>query len=150
MNSKILTVVSSLWTTSPWAACRINSPKAGSNCGTTVDNVPLGRGWQRNAQLPCSRSRRLKGSRSVFQQSDHAARGRVVFVHPRCLPALRRENLPAKVASQLYVLSDPFGPHPQLRDVLADSVVSSGRMSGARLRAVQTSSGTSPMMGWAI
>ena len=33
----------------------------------------------------------------------------------------------------LYVLSDPFGPHPQVRDVLADSVVSSGRLSGTRL-----------------
>ena len=33
----------------------------------------------------------------------------------------------------LYVLSDPFGSHPQLRDVLADSVVGSGRLTGQRL-----------------
>ncbi len=33
----------------------------------------------------------------------------------------------------LYVLSDPFGSSPQLRDVLADSVVGSGRLTGQRL-----------------
>ncbi len=33
----------------------------------------------------------------------------------------------------LYVLSDPFGSHPQLRDVLADSVVGSGRLTGQQL-----------------
>ena len=33
----------------------------------------------------------------------------------------------------LYVLSDPFGSNPQLRDVLADSVVGSGRLTGQRL-----------------
>ena len=33
----------------------------------------------------------------------------------------------------LFVLSDAFGSHPQLRDVLADSVVGSGRLTGQRL-----------------
>ena len=33
----------------------------------------------------------------------------------------------------LYVLSDPFESHPQLRDVLADSVVRSGRLTGQKL-----------------
>ena len=33
----------------------------------------------------------------------------------------------------LYVLADPFGPAPQVRDVLANSVVGSGRLKGRKL-----------------
>ncbi|NQV32414.1 MAG: hypothetical protein HQ515_06950, partial [Phycisphaeraceae bacterium] len=33
----------------------------------------------------------------------------------------------------LYVLSDPFGRHPVVRDVLADSVVKGGRLKGQKL-----------------
>ena len=33
----------------------------------------------------------------------------------------------------LYVLRDPFGPDPQVRDVLADSVVAEGRLKGQKL-----------------
>jgi hypothetical protein len=33
----------------------------------------------------------------------------------------------------LYVLSDPFGPGPQVRDVLASSVVQNGRLKGQKL-----------------
>ena len=33
----------------------------------------------------------------------------------------------------IYVLSDPFGDNPQMRDVLADSVVQRGRLKGQRL-----------------
>ncbi|MCP4610724.1 MAG: hypothetical protein GY845_18610 [Planctomycetes bacterium] len=33
----------------------------------------------------------------------------------------------------IYVLSDPFGDNPQVRDVLADSVVQRGRLTGQRL-----------------
>ena len=33
----------------------------------------------------------------------------------------------------LYVLSDPFGSNPQVRDVLANSVVQSGRLKGQKL-----------------
>jgi formylglycine-generating enzyme required for sulfatase activity len=34
----------------------------------------------------------------------------------------------------LYVLADPFGPAPRLRDVLADAVVANGRLRGCRLQ----------------
>lgn len=33
----------------------------------------------------------------------------------------------------IYVLSDPFGPNPQVRDVLADAVVERGRLKGQKL-----------------
>jgi hypothetical protein len=33
----------------------------------------------------------------------------------------------------LFVLSDPFGPNPQVRDVLADSTVERGRLKGQKL-----------------
>jgi hypothetical protein len=33
----------------------------------------------------------------------------------------------------LYVLSDPFGPNPQVRDVLAGAVVANGRLKGQKL-----------------
>ncbi|MHC4243662.1 MAG: hypothetical protein ACYSU4_14745, partial [Planctomycetota bacterium] len=34
----------------------------------------------------------------------------------------------------IYVLSDPFGDNPQVRDVLANSVVQRGRLKGQRLK----------------
>ncbi|MFH1269097.1 MAG: discoidin domain-containing protein, partial [Planctomycetota bacterium] len=39
----------------------------------------------------------------------------------------------AKPGGGLYVLSDPFGPEPQVRNVLADSVVERGRLTGGKL-----------------
>ena len=42
-------------------------------------------------------------------------------------------GMAARPGGGLYVLGDPFGPKPQLRDVLADSVVQSGRLKGQRL-----------------
>ena len=39
----------------------------------------------------------------------------------------------AKPGGGLYVLRDPFGPEPQVRDVLADSVVERGRLAGQKL-----------------
>jgi len=39
----------------------------------------------------------------------------------------------AKPGGGVYVLSDPFGPEPQVRDVLADSVVERGRLEGQKL-----------------
>ena len=39
----------------------------------------------------------------------------------------------AKPGGGLYVLSDPFGPEPKVRDVLADSVVRNGRLEGQKL-----------------
>jgi hypothetical protein len=39
----------------------------------------------------------------------------------------------AKPGGGLYVLSDPFGPEPKVRDVLADSAVERGRLQGQKL-----------------
>lgn len=39
----------------------------------------------------------------------------------------------ARPGGGLFVLSDPFGPAPKLRDVLADSVVTRGRLKGEKL-----------------
>ena len=39
----------------------------------------------------------------------------------------------AKPGGGLYVLSAPFGPEPQVRDVLADAVVGRGRLKGQKL-----------------
>ena len=39
----------------------------------------------------------------------------------------------AKPGGSLYVLSNPFGDDPQVRDVLADSVVQRGRLKGQKL-----------------
>ena len=33
----------------------------------------------------------------------------------------------------LFVLADPFGPNPRVRDVLADAVVERGRLEGQKL-----------------
>jgi len=39
----------------------------------------------------------------------------------------------ARPGGGLYVLSDPFGPKPKVTDLLADSVVQSGRLKGQKL-----------------
>jgi hypothetical protein len=42
-------------------------------------------------------------------------------------------GIAARPGGGLYVLSDPFGPSPRLRDVLAGSVVLNGRLQGQKL-----------------
>ncbi len=42
-------------------------------------------------------------------------------------------GMAARPGGGLYVLSDPFGPQPQIRDVLAESAVQQGRLKGRRL-----------------
>jgi hypothetical protein len=42
-------------------------------------------------------------------------------------------GMAARPGGGLYVLSNPFGPEPQVRDVLADSVVRNGRLKGQKL-----------------
>lgn len=42
-------------------------------------------------------------------------------------------GIAARPGGGLYVLSDPFGPAPAVRDVLAQSVVEDGRLKGRRL-----------------
>jgi hypothetical protein len=41
----------------------------------------------------------------------------------------------AKPGGGLYLLTDPFGPQPRLRNLLADALVESGRLAGQRLDA---------------
>ncbi len=42
-------------------------------------------------------------------------------------------GMTARPGGGLYVLADPFGPEPKVRDVLADSVVQRGRLQGQKL-----------------
>jgi hypothetical protein len=42
-------------------------------------------------------------------------------------------GIAARPGGGLYVLSDPFGPSPRLRDVLADRILPSGRLKGQKL-----------------
>lgn len=42
-------------------------------------------------------------------------------------------GMAARPGGGLYVLSDPFGANPTLRDVLADSIVANGRLKGQKL-----------------
>ncbi len=42
-------------------------------------------------------------------------------------------GMTAQPGGGLYVLTNPFGPNPTLRDVLAGSVVTNGRLKGAKL-----------------
>jgi hypothetical protein len=42
-------------------------------------------------------------------------------------------GMTARPGGGLYVLSDPFGPEPKLRDVLANSLVKNGRLKGQKL-----------------
>ncbi len=42
-------------------------------------------------------------------------------------------GMAAKPGGGLYVLNDPFGDDPQVRDLLADQIVQNGRLKGSRL-----------------
>lgn len=42
-------------------------------------------------------------------------------------------GITARPGGGLYVLEDPFGPNPQVRDVMADAVVQRGRLKGQKL-----------------
>ena len=64
-----------------------------------------------------------------FQELLFAKRHRAIYPHM----CDQYYGIAAMPGGGLYVLSDPFGAHPQLRDVLADSVVRSGRLTGQKL-----------------
>ena len=64
-----------------------------------------------------------------FQELLFAKRHRAIYPHM----CDQYYGIAAMPGGGLYVLSDPFGSQPQLRDVLADSVVRSGRLTGQKL-----------------
>jgi len=64
-----------------------------------------------------------------FQELLFAKHHRAIYPHM----CDQYYGITAMPGGGLYVLSDPFGARPQLRDVLADSVVCSGRLTGQKL-----------------
>ncbi|MFH1268661.1 MAG: hypothetical protein ABIK89_23290, partial [Planctomycetota bacterium] len=64
-----------------------------------------------------------------FQELLFVKRHRAIYPHM----CDQYYGIAAMPGGGLYVLSDPFGAHPRLRDVLADSVVCSGRLTGQKL-----------------
>jgi len=75
--------------------------------GGSLDNIPLGRGRQGNAQVPLQPLQPVEGQpRPVFQQGDHARRRRIVLLVPDSLGRGRGEHLAAEVATQLLQFVD--------------------------------------------
>ncbi len=135
ISSRILTVVSSLCSTSPWAACRINSAKAGATLAATARTmshwVEAGRGISR---CPCRPSRRLNGNPLPY------------FKSPIMLPAVasyfrlpvssgRRggKHLAAQVATQFLQLINrrrqrrlPGDSHHHTRSLFVDDAFTAG------------------------
>lgn len=64
-----------------------------------------------------------------FDQLLFVKRHRAIFDHM----CDQFYGITARPGGGLYVLQNPFGPNPQLRDVLSKSVVESGRLKGQRL-----------------
>ena len=65
----------------------------------------------------------------------HANPGGAIHIRPPEQVAQNEEALGDHRGSGLFVLENPFGPNPQVIDVLADSVVERGRLQGERLDA---------------
>ena len=91
--------MSSLCTTSPCAACRINSSKAGSIrsalAWTMSHWVEAGKGMPRFSCSPFQAMERHPAA--VLQQSNHAARRRVVLLLANSVGRLSREDLPQRL-----------------------------------------------------
>jgi hypothetical protein len=64
-----------------------------------------------------------------FSELLFAKRHRAIYPHM----CDQYYGMAARPGGGLYVLSDPFGPQPRLRDVLADSTVRNGRLKGQKL-----------------
>ncbi len=70
--------------------------------GTVLDNLPLRRGWQGDAQTPLQPFQAIeRKSAPILQQRDHARRFGVILVRSHTRRRLGREDLTAQVASQL-------------------------------------------------
>ena len=141
ISSRILTVVSSLCSTSPCAACRINSSNAGVEVRRDgLHDVPLGRGRQRNLQVPLQAFEAVeRQSAAVFQQPDHAAGRGVVLLLASLVRRGCREHLAAQMATQFLQLVNrrrqrrlPGDPHQHARGLLVDGALTAGGTRVAR------------------
>ena len=81
--------------------------------------------------LACQLRREIAFSNSLlnFNQILFIKRHRSIFEHM----CDQFYGITARPGGGLYVLRDPFGPNPTVRDVLANSIVESGRLKGQRL-----------------
>ena len=145
ISSRILTVVSSLCSTSPCAACRISSSKAGARSAATACTmshwVEAGSGIPRS---PCRPSRRLNGNPlPYFNRAIMLPAVASYFVLARLGGRCRGEDLAAQMAAQLLQLVDrrrqrrlPGDPHQHARGLLVDGALAAGgtRVAGSQRR----------------
>ena len=64
-----------------------------------------------------------------FKELLFAKRHRAIYTHM----CDQYYGIAARPGGGLYVLSDPWGPNPRLRDVLAEATVGNGRLKGQKL-----------------
>ena len=89
--ARILTVVSSLYNTSPWAAWRTSSSSNRFGAlGLGLDDVPLGRGRQGNAQALLQRFIAIQGHPRPISQQRRSCCRRSRHTSPRPHPAASR------------------------------------------------------------
>ena len=100
-----------------------------------LHDVPLGRGRQRNLQMPLQAFEAVeRQAAAVFQEPDHAAGRGVVLARARLGRRGRGEDLAAQVATQLLQLVDrgrqrrlPGDPHQHARGLVVDGALPAGR-----------------------
>ena len=105
-----------------------------------LHDVPLGRGRQRNAQVPLQAIEAVERQpAAVLQQPDHAAGRGVVLPSAGLGGRGRGEDLAAQVAAQLLQLVDrrrqrrlPGDPHQHARGLLVDGALTAGGTGVAR------------------
>ena len=110
----------------------------GSDAGSTnIElDVPVPNGFYRAQLILYDGWQSVTGNR---RDVDHYVEGTLAAAHVQDHGSLYSHmvdqfyGMTAQPGGGLYVLSDAFGPQPQVRDVLADSVVQQGRIAGEKL-----------------
>ncbi len=99
-----------------------------------TDDVPLGRGWQRNLQVPLQAFEAIEGKpAAIFEEADHAAGRGIILLTPCFSRCGSREHLAAQVATQLVQLIDvrrqrrlPDDPHHHAGPLVVDRAIAAG------------------------
>ncbi len=99
-----------------------------------TDDVPLGRGRQRNLQVPLQVFEAIEGEpAAIFEEADHAAGRGIILLTPYFFRCRSREHLAAQVATQLVQLIDvrrqrrlPDDPHHHAGSLVVDRALAAG------------------------
>jgi hypothetical protein len=111
------------------SACERDLDALGTEAGKIAPTNPAARRELFDRTLILRRRIAFSNPLLNFKQLLFIKRYRAIFDHM----CDQYYGIAARPGGGLYVLADPFGPEPKVRDVLATAVVENGRLKGQRL-----------------